>query len=175
MKQDEFRSIIAQIEILWGPMESLKKQLYAESLSDLDYKIVNAALKKLVQTSKFMPKIAEIRSEYFDIISPLQTPEEACALARHAFRIFGRRQWQQGKDYIKEQNPLAFKIVERIGYINMCNNPEEDNAIAEFRGAYKKALTSYAAERMTAEKTQTLIDAIKENAGQGMLALTANE
>ena len=50
-----------QVSRLTPTQQADQQQIYRRMLADLDYPVVNAAVERLIATSKFFPTIAEIR------------------------------------------------------------------------------------------------------------------
>lgn len=55
--------------------------VYGEQLGDLDPVLVDEAVRRLVNVSRYMPRISEIRREVFEHTLGLPTPEEAWEMA----------------------------------------------------------------------------------------------
>lgn len=63
------------------PFGDVAVRVYAEQLRDIDGDVVLAAVNRLLNTSPYMPTIADIRSEVAETELGLPTPEEAWELA----------------------------------------------------------------------------------------------
>lgn len=64
-------------------------EVYAEALGDLAFDDAKAAVVRLVQRSRFMPTIAEIRDEVFEDRCELPDPEVAWGEVRRAIQRIG--------------------------------------------------------------------------------------
>lgn len=104
-------------------------------LKDLDYRETSIAIQMHMQSSKFPPTIAEIRSNIArikcgDVSDWSKAWEETCKVLRK----YGRANAQKA---LQELDSVTRTVVKRIGYINLCNseNPIADRA--NFRSIYE--------------------------------------
>ena len=110
---------------------------YRRMLGDLDYAVANAAVERLLATSRFMPTVAEIR----DAALSLTTTEQVAggeawgdvlkAVARYgAYRI-------PGTDFAFA-DPLVAKSVACLGWQNLCLSENQPADRARFIELYDK-------------------------------------
>lgn len=102
-------------------------EIYERMLADLDYPTANAAVERLLATSRYMPTIAEIR--------------DACMTLTHGDRAAGGEAWGEcmaairrygiyrvpGKDF-SFKDPVVARCVHALGWEELCNS---ENATAD--------------------------------------------
>lgn len=112
-------------------------EVYERMLADLDYPTANAAVERLLATSRFMPSIAEIR--------------EACMDLMHGDRRAGGEAWGEclkaisrwgiyrapDKDFAF-QDPIVSRCVAALGWVNLCNSENQAADRARFIELYDK-------------------------------------
>lgn len=112
-------------------------EVYERMLADLDYPTANAAVERLLATSKFMPSIAEIR--------------EACMSLLHGEQIAGGEAWGKvlsaigrwgvyrvpGVDFVF-QDPVVARCVAALGWQNLCNSENQASDRARFIELYDR-------------------------------------
>ena len=103
----------------------LKVELWADLIGDIPYSLAQAALKKVMMTSEFIPTVAEIRKAAAESISTKEdelTAGEAWGEVRKAIAACG---WPEpGKAY-DMMSPITQQVVKQIGWheICMCEEP----------------------------------------------------
>jgi hypothetical protein len=116
-------------------------EVYERMLADLDYPTANAAVERLLATSRFMPSIAEIR--------------EACMDLQHGERVAGGEAWGNvlraigrwgvyrtpGQDF-QFQDPVAARCVAALGWQNLCNSENQHADRARFIELYDRLAVS---------------------------------
>lgn len=112
---------------------------YVEMLSDIPPLLVAVAVQKLINSSKFMPSIAEIR----------QTVKSLCVIAHQEGASDWTFAWQKLNKEIQRagsyghpefDDPLLAETVRRMGWLNICQTPVKDISIlrAQFRQVYEQ-------------------------------------
>jgi len=142
----ECLQLIARLENTWGVVfNAARKEIYGESLADLDFNAALTAVRILAQTEKFTPTVAHIREACIKITTPRPDALAAVMLVYGVIRSYGRWHEIEGMAYIKERDPLAYRIVRGIGYGDICGgNP--DFVRPEFERLYREAAADYNAE-----------------------------
>ena len=109
--------------------------LWFAQLQDIPYKIAQAGLQKWVATNKWSPSIADIR-EMTSGITFGEIPDwgEAWSETQKAIRRFGSYRVAEALDSL---SPLTRKVVERIGFMNLCMSDNESADRANFRMIYE--------------------------------------
>jgi hypothetical protein len=116
-------------------------EVYAMALADLDFELARAAVMRLVQTSRFLPTIAEIREAAVRDRVSLPTPEEAWGIVRRAIGQHGSyRVPVFDCDEIHD-------AVRDIGWKEICLSEQPASTRARFIDAYKSRVE----RRMNAE------------------------
>lgn len=128
-------------------------QVYTQFLSDLSYEQAQAAVIKHIATSKFFPRISEIRQAALEVsLDKLPAPAEAWNEAQKQIRLKG----YTGKPDFS--NPLIAKTVDAMGgWMELCQSEEPTGVIrAHFLRIYE-GLAESEADRI---KTATLLDRV---------------
>ena len=132
---------IAPLQLAFkGALEKDRLQFYVMMLSDIPPQILEAAVKKLIMTNKFLPSIAEIRETAYGIkgtISGTAAPDESEAWGEvmKAVRSVG----YYGKPKFSHEAITA--AVNNIGWQDICTTPSEgtNTLRSQFRRAYQLA------------------------------------
>jgi hypothetical protein len=105
-------------------------------LNDLPFDAVKASVLKHMMTNEYPPTVAHIRGEIANMITSIETADEAWGMVQKAIRQFG---------YVNKAGALAMLpdtariIVERFGWDYYCQMPVDDASTyyAQFRQAYQ--------------------------------------
>lgn len=132
---------IAPLQLAFkGALEKDRLQFYVMMLSDIPPQILEAAVKKLIMTNKFLPSIAEIREVAYGIkgiISGTAAPDESEAWGEvvKAIQSVG----YYGKPTFSHEAITA--AVNNIGWQDICTTPNEgtNTLRSQFRRAYQLA------------------------------------
>lgn len=132
---------IAPLQLAFkGALEKDRLQFYVMMLSDIPPQILDAAVKKLIMTNKFLPSIAEIRETAYgikDTISGTAAPDESEAWGEvvKAIQSVG----YYGKPKFSHEAITA--AVNNIGWQDICTTPNEgtNTLRSQFRRAYQLA------------------------------------
>lgn len=143
MTSEQTKELVAIIAATWTrpPVEKATVHAYAFGLADLDYGLAQEAVRSLMQTSRFLPTIAEIRERAVADRVKLPTPEEAWGIVRRAVNRIGSYQVAAFDcDEIQQ-------AVDALGWRNICLDENETATRARFCAA----MQSFCARRMQDE------------------------
>ena len=139
MTKKEFALFVMALRTYY-PRENLlpndeAMDLWFAQLQDIPYKIAQAGLQKWVATNKWSPSIADIR-EMTSGITFGEIPDwgEAWIESQKAIRRFGSYRVAEA---LESLSPLTRKVVERIGFMNLCMSDNESADRANFRMIYE--------------------------------------
>lgn len=141
MNKQEILKVVAPLQLAFkGNLDDARMRLYVEMLSDIPPQILDAAVKKLIMTNKFLPSIAEIRETAYgikDTISGTAAPDESEAWGEvvKAIQSVG----YYGKPKFSHEAITA--AVNNIGWQDICTTPNEgtNTLRSQFRRAYQLA------------------------------------
>lgn len=141
MNKQEILKAVAPLQLAFkGNLDDARMRLYVEMLSDIPPQILEAAVKKLIMTNKFLPSIAEIRETAYGIkgiISGTAAPDESEAWSEviKAIQSVG----YYGKTKFSHEAITA--AVDNIGWQDICMTPSDRTSTlrAQFRRAYQLA------------------------------------
>lgn len=141
MNKQEILKAVAPLQLAFkGNLDDARMRLYVEMLSDIPPQILEAAVKKLIMTNKFLPSIAEIRETAYgikDTISGTAAPDESEAWGEvvKAIQSVG----YYGKPKFSHEAITA--AVNNIGWQDICTTPSDgtNTLRSQFRRAYQLA------------------------------------
>lgn len=124
MNKNELREIIGLVVLNYSNMDfpQEKINLWFEMLDDLDFQRTKYALKNLFCTLTYPPTIADIRKAYNDAgkLGNGKTAFDAVTVLTSAISQYGYTNAQKALDYIKGQDEILYRIVQGIGFRNIC-------------------------------------------------------
>ena len=110
--------------------------LWFSQLQDIPFEVAQAGLQKWVATNKWSPSIADIREMYTSIVQgDLPDWGEAWEEVRKAIRNYGSYRPQEAMNSL---SPLTRKVVERMGFTNICMSETPQTERANFRMIYEQ-------------------------------------
>ena len=141
MNKQEILKAVAPLQLAFkGNLDDARMRLYVEMLSDIPPQILEAAVKKLIMTNKFLPSIAEIRETAYGIkgtVSGTAAPDESEAWGEvvKAIQSVG----YYGKP--KFSHEAITTAVNNIGWQDICMTTYDgmNTLRAQFRRAYQLA------------------------------------
>lgn len=112
-------------------------EVYERMLADLEYPTANAAVERLLATSRFMPTVAEIRDACMDLIHGDQRAGgEAWGECVKAISRWGIYR-VPGVDFMFS-DPLVARCVAALGWQNLCNSENQAADRARFIELYDR-------------------------------------
>ena len=141
MNKQDILKAVAPLQLAYNAsLDDNRLRLYVEMLSDIPPQILEAAVKKLIMTNKFLPSIAEIREIAYGIkgiISGTAAPDESEAWGEVAKAI--RSVGYYGKP--KFSHEAITTAVNNIGWQDICmtTNDGMNTLRSQFRRAYQLA------------------------------------
>lgn len=141
MNKQDILKAVAPLQLAYNAsLDDNRLRLYVEMLSDIPPQILEAAVKKLIMTNKFLPSIAEIREVAYGIkgiISGTAAPDESEAWGEviKAIQSVG----YYGKP--KFSHEAITTAVNNIGWQDICMTTDDgmNTLRAQFRRAYQLA------------------------------------
>lgn len=141
MNKQDILKAVAPLQLAYNAsLDDNRLRLYVEMLSDIPPSILEASVKKLIMTNKFLPSIAEIREVAYGIkgiISGTAAPDESEAWGEviKAIQSVG----YYGKP--KFSHEAITTAVNNIGWQDICmtTNDGMNTLRAQFRRAYQLA------------------------------------
>lgn len=121
--------------------EGLTLSVWHEMLGDLDYKLVQIAVQKLILESPFPPTISDVRKQVVEIIQdPDDNVDGASAWGEvvQAIRNYG---YYRTEEALNSLSPRVRKVASMIGWREICTC-EEPGVV---RGQFIKMYETYAA------------------------------
>lgn len=141
MNKQDILKAVAPLQLAYNAsLDDNRLRLYVEMLSDIPPSILEASVKKLIMTNKFLPSIAEIREVAYGIkgiISGTAAPDESEAWGEVIKAIQSVGYYGKPK-FSHEAITIA---VNNIGWQDICmtTNDGMNTLRAQFRRAYQLA------------------------------------
>ena len=141
MNKQEILKAVAPLQLAFkGNLDDARMRLYVEMLSDIPPQILEAAVKKLIMTNKFLPSIAEIRETAYGIkgtVSGTAAPDESEAWGEVVKAVRSVGYYSKPK-FSHEAITAA---VNNIGWQDICMTTYDgmNTLRAQFRRAYQLA------------------------------------
>lgn len=141
MNKQDILKAVAPLQLAYNAsLDDNRLRLYVEMLSDIPPSILEASVKKLIMTNKFLPSIAEIREVAYGIkgiISGTAAPDESEAWGEVVKAIQSVGYYGKPK-FSHEAITVA---VNNIGWQDICMTTNEGMNIlrSQFRRAYQLA------------------------------------
>jgi Loader and inhibitor of phage G40P len=138
-------------------------EIFERMLGDLDYVVANAAVERLIATSRFMPTIAEIREACMDLsLGERRAGGEAWGSVLRAISGAGIYR-KPGVDFVFN-DPVVARCVAALGWEELCNSENQHADRARFIELYDKLAVSTRKEQNTgalpaAQRLKALEDA----------------
>ncbi len=137
---------------------------YERMLSDLDFRVANAAIERLLATAKWLPTIAEIREACLALSAgEKRAGGEAWGDVLAAMRMFGYIR-SPGVDF-NFPDPVTAKCVAALGWSELCGSENATADRARFIELYDKLAAI--------ERTKQLADSLP--AAQRLKAAAAQQ
>ena len=118
-----------------------RMDFYVEMLQDIPAQTLSDVVKIIIQTSRFLPTIAEIREKAIEGTKIMMgtkepDPDEAWGMVQKAIMRIGQ---YSHPDF---GTPILQETVDHMGWKDICQTPADDTGIlrAQFRRAYEQAL-----------------------------------
>jgi len=109
-------------------------ELWERMLSDLPYKVAEAALIRVLSINKFFPTIADIREAAANNKEQGISWIESWGEAQKAIRKFSSYDEPGG---LNSLSPVTRKVMENIGWKNFCLSENEEVLRGQFRMAFE--------------------------------------
>lgn len=125
MSVEEFQKVMLYLTTAYpsANITGMTTKLYFEHLKDIPFQTMEKAAVRVVETSHFFPSIAELRETCLKLQNPDCNKSEldALDLLQNSITKYGRYRQVEAMDYIKENDPVLYKIVKTLGFKNLCD------------------------------------------------------
>ncbi len=109
--------------------------LWVEMLQDVDFEIAKLAVQKYMLESVYPPTIADIRARVSEFVGGYTpTAIEAWGEVKNSIRRYGYYAQEKG---VKVLSPLTRKVIDSIGYRELCLSENEVADRAHFLKVYE--------------------------------------
>lgn len=138
-------------------VDEIKVEVWHSMLGDLDYEVVQIAIKKCILESQFAPSVSEVRKTATVLMNPHHlSAAEAWEQVNQAIDRYG---YYNQALAIKSMPPLAARVVRAIGFSRLCLS---ENLSVE-RGQFFRLYDQLSQQ----EQSELLLpDALKEQIAQ---------
>lgn len=140
MTKSEIAKILAVLAASYSKfdVDDLKVQVWHEMLGDLDYKLVQVAVQKLILESPYPPAIADIRKQVVEITTPHDEKIDAATAwgeVEKAIQLYG---YYREAEAMASMSPRTAKIVKYIGWQEICLSEEPGVVRGQFLKMYQQ-------------------------------------
>jgi len=160
MTKGEVAKLLAVLAAAYPKFEvdDVKVQVWYEMLGDLEYSVVNIAIKKLIMQNTFPPAIAEVRKAAIEISSPRGlTAAEAWGEVVKAVRNYG---YYREKEAMASMSPITAQVVRYMGWREICLSEEPEILRAHFLKMYDQVAAREQEKQLLSPTMQTEIKKI---------------
>jgi len=157
MTKGEIAKLLAVLAAAYPKFEvdDVKVQVWYEMLGDLEYSVVNIAIKKLIMQNTFPPAIAEVRKAAIEISSPMGfTAAEAWGEVIRAIRDYG---YYREKEAMASMSPITAQVVRYLGWREICLSEEPEILRAHFLKMYDQVAAREQEKQLLSPTMQTEI------------------
>lgn len=142
MTYEEFAKLAKALKAVYTQQNFLPDvyamQLWFKLLADIPYDMAKVAVENYIATNKFPPTIADIRAYSVQTVMPdVATWTEAWSNVLFAIRAYGSWDETAAMEFLKEADPIAERIVHRLGWKELCCSDNLVSERANFRDAYE--------------------------------------
>jgi hypothetical protein len=140
--------------------------LWYYQLQDLDYRLVEFALNKWVASNKWSPAISDIRELTAELANKTVDAEDwsdAWDAVMKAIKCIGQYRPEDALKSIGETSEIGRKVVERLGFRELCLS---DNIVADrarFAELYKALATRHNNDYILSDTMRENVKQLKEN------------
>ena len=140
-------------------MDSTLSQIYVESLYDIPPYILLAAVRKLINTKSFLPRVAEIREAAKQISDFCQDKEPNWSIAWKSLTDAIKRVGRYGHPDFTD--PYLIEFVHRFGWLNLCQMP--DNNLLTLRAQFRDDYTAIVQKVTERQQCQKAVEQLMRN------------
>lgn len=118
--------------------EGLTLNIWYEMLGDLDYEIVQVAIKKLMLESPFPPAIADVRKIAAEITIPEEDRIDSADAWGEVVRAIRRYGYYDPDGAIQSMSNRTARVVQMIGWREICSCDEPSVVRGQFLRMYEQ-------------------------------------
>lgn len=142
MTQEEFQLLAKGLKAAYPSPNFLpddySMKVWFRLLKDIDYALAEAAAYKHICSSKFPPSIAELREQSENCkTADTRNWLSGWSLVQKAIGRYGMFRPVEALDSIREQDPLAAAVAQRMGWRLLCESQDVTADRANFRQSYE--------------------------------------
>ena len=169
MTRAETAKILAVLAASYPKFEvdDVKVQVWYEMLGDLEYSVVNIAIKKLIMQNTFPPAIAEVRKAVTELMNPEQvTSSEAWGEVTRAIRNYG---YYREEEALASMSPITAQLVRYMGWREICMSEDIGVIRGQFLRMYEQIATREQEKQLLSPTMQTEIKKIADKFNLSMI------
>lgn len=165
MKESEVGELLTVIAAAYPKFPSINRTMlktWYEMFKDVDYKVAQVAIKKIILENTFPPSIAELRQAIVDITTPVNeklNAGEAWGEVTKALRNFG---YARENEALSSMSPKTRKVAEFIGWQNICMSENLDVLRGQFRMMYETLETREKQDKLLPAEMKQMIKGLSE-------------
>lgn len=118
-------------------VDDLKVQVWHEMLGDLDYKLVQVAVQKLILESPYPPAIADVRKQVVEIMQDPDDDIDAATAWGEVIRALNHYGYYRPEEALASMSPRTAKVVRMMGWQEICMSEEPSVIRGQFMKMYE--------------------------------------
>ncbi len=162
MVKSEVAKLLAVIAAAYSrfQVDELKQNVWFEMLGDVDYKIAQMAVKKLMLESPFPPTIADIRKQIAEITTPEKYKISAADAWGEIEQAISKYGYYQQSEALDSMSSITRKTVDLIGFRQICLCEEPGVVRGQFLRMFEQVANKEKQNALLPENLKKQIDAI---------------
>lgn len=138
LTEKEFMIIIAALKASYEnfKLDDTQMDWWYDCLKDIPFDVLQTAIKKLVMSSPYIPKISEIRQYVVSITTPFceqLTVDEAWGQVIRAIGSYG---YMRETEALNSMSPIVAEVVKGMGWQGICESENLDVVRGQFAKWY---------------------------------------
>lgn len=166
MKKHEIAQLLTVIAAAYPKFPQINDtmvNIWAEMFKDIDYKVANIAVKKIILENTFPPSIAELRQAIVDITTPKEEKLDAGQAWGQVTKAIKNYGLYRPDEAFASMSPMTQKTVENIGWQNICMSENLDVLRGQFRMMYETMETREKQDKLIPADMKVLIEGLTKN------------
>jgi hypothetical protein len=163
MEKSEVVLIYAALTIAYPKLaepDEATIEMWHRALADVDYKVAEVAVQKLILENTFPPSIAEVRAAIAEIMQPnIPTPAEAWGEVERAMRLYG---YYREKEALDSMSDITRQTAKCMGWAKMCMSEEPSVTRGQFMKMYEQIANRRRSESLLPQPLKDEIKKISE-------------
>lgn len=142
------------------PINRIMSKTWFEMFKDIDYDVAQLAVKKIILENTFPPSIAELRQAIVDITTPKEEKLDAGQAWGQVTKAIKNYGLYRPDEAFTSMSSRTRKVVENIGWQNICMSENLDVLRGQFRMMYETMETREKQDKLIPTDMKQLIEGL---------------